>query len=75
MNYSKKRREAIIKKMLPPENKSISEIANKEGSSPTTLNSCRQAASEEGHLLSENDTAPSPWTLLSTHNMCSKLPL
>lgn len=62
MKYSKKRREAILKKMLPPENKSIAQIAEDEGICASTLYNWRQAARAEGRLLPDGDSTPEGWT-------------
>lgn len=37
MRYSSERREAVLRKMLPPHNKSIPELAREEGISEATL--------------------------------------
>ncbi len=37
MKYSKERREAVLKKMLPPNNRSIPQISDEEGISVATL--------------------------------------
>jgi transposase-like protein len=44
-------KEAILKKMLPPHNKSVPEIAEEEGISQQTLYTWRRAAREKGRLL------------------------
>lgn len=60
--YSKKRREAILKKMLPPESKTIAEIALEEGISTGTLYNWRNAARAEGRLIPDGDATPEGWT-------------
>ena len=62
MKYSKKRREAVLKKMLPPESKTIAEIAEEEGICTATLYNWRQAARAEGRLLPDGDSTPEGWT-------------
>jgi transposase-like protein len=62
MKYSKERKEAILKKMLPPQNKPIAEIAKAEGICEATLYNWRQAARAEGRLLPDGDSTPSGWT-------------
>jgi transposase-like protein len=62
MKYPKERKEAILKKMLPPHNKSIAEIAKEESISEATLYNWRQSARAEGRLLPAGDSTPSGWT-------------
>ena len=51
MKYPQERRETVLKKMLPPSNKSIAEIAKEENISEATLYNWRKAARAEGRLL------------------------
>ena len=51
MGYSTQRRESVLKKMLPPNNRSIRELSVEEGISEATLYLWRQKAREEGRLL------------------------
>lgn len=44
MRYSPERKEAILKKLLPPNNKSVAELASEEGISEATLFNWRKAA-------------------------------
>ncbi|MCU7908272.1 MAG: transposase, partial [Candidatus Thiodiazotropha sp. (ex Lucinoma aequizonata)] len=44
MGYPKERKEAVLKKMLPPNNKTIPEIAKEEGICEGTLYNWRKAA-------------------------------
>ena len=62
MKYSKERKEAILKKMLPPENKSLQEIAQSEGIAIGTLYNWRSAARQKGRLLPDSETNPEGWT-------------
>lgn len=62
MRYSNERKEAVLKKMLPPENKSIPEIAREEGISEPTLYLWRNAARASGRLLPNADSTPDGWT-------------
>ncbi len=55
MRYSAERKEAVLKKMLPPNNRSIREIAEEEGISEATLYNWRKAARAEGRLLPDGD--------------------
>ena len=40
MGYARERKEAILKKMLPPSNKTIKELAQEEGICEATLYHC-----------------------------------
>ncbi len=61
MGYPRERKEAVLKKMLPPSNKSIPEIAKEEGISEATLYNWRKAARAEGRLMPDGDTTPGGW--------------
>jgi len=62
MRYSPERIEAVLKKMLPPENKPISELAKEEGISEGTLYLWRRKARSQGRLLPDGDTTPEGWS-------------
>jgi len=62
MGYPKERKEAVMKKMLPPNNKTIREIAREEGISEATLYNWRKAARAEGRLLPDGDSTPEGWS-------------
>jgi transposase-like protein len=62
MKYSKERKEAILKKMLPPENKSLQEIAQSEGIALGTLYNWRSEARQKGRLLPDSETNPEGWS-------------
>ena len=61
MGYPKERKEAVLRKMLPPNNKTIPEIAKEEGISEGTLFNWRKAARAEGRLMPNGDTSPAGW--------------
>lgn len=61
MGYPKERKEAVLKKMLPPINKTIPQIAKEEGISGATLYNWRKAARAEGRLMPDGDTSPAGW--------------
>ena len=48
MGYPKERKEAVLKKMLPPNNRPIPVIAREEGISEATLYNWRKAARPQG---------------------------
>ena len=61
MGYPKERKEAVLRKMLPPNNKTIPEIAKEEGISEGTLFNWRKTARAEGRLMPNGDTTPAGW--------------
>lgn len=61
MRYPKERKEAILKKMLPPNNKTIKALAEEEGISQATLYSWRNAARAKGRLMPDGDTSLAGW--------------
>jgi transposase-like protein len=62
MGYSPERKEAVLKKMLPPNNQSIAGLAKEEGISDATLYNWRQQARNEGRLMPDSDNTPEGWT-------------
>ena len=54
--YPPERKEAVLKKMLPPENMSVAQIAEEEGISMGTLFNWRKQARAEGRLLPGRDS-------------------
>ncbi len=62
MHYPKERKEAILKKMLPPNNKPIKELAAEERISEATLYNWRNAARAEGRLLPDGASTPHGWS-------------
>ncbi len=61
MSYSKERRESVLKKMLPPNNVSITVLAKEEGICDATLYNWRKQARDEGRLMPDSDTTPNGW--------------
>ena len=61
MGYPSERKEAILRKMLAPNNRSVRELAREEGISEATLYNWRKAARAEGRLLPDGDTTPAGW--------------
>ncbi len=62
MKYSEERKEAVLKKLLPPHNRTIAQLAEEEGISAPTLYSWRKKARESGRLLPENSSEPEGWS-------------
>ena len=52
--YSPERKEAILKKMAPPHNMNVAELASQEGISTATLYNWRKAARVRGAVLPSN---------------------
>jgi transposase-like protein len=61
MKYSPERKEAVLKKMMPPHNRSIQQLAGEEGISEATLYNWRNEARTKGILLPDGDTSPEGW--------------
>ncbi len=61
MSYPKERKETVLKKMLPPHNKTIAEISNEEGICEGTLYNWRKMARAEGRLMPNGDSSPNGW--------------
>ena len=62
MGYSPERREAVLKKMLPPDQRSIPDLAREEGISEPTLYAWRNKARKEGRLMPDSDNTPAGWS-------------
>ncbi len=62
MRYAPERKEAVLKKMLPPHNRPLSELAREEGISEATLYHWRKEARGQGRLLPEGGQGPEGWT-------------
>ena len=61
MHYSKKHKEAILKKMMSPSNKIIPQISREEGIPVSTLYTWRTKARESGELLPYGSSSPAGW--------------
>lgn len=61
MSYPKERKAAVLKKMLPPNNKTIPELCKEEGICEGTLYNWRKAARAEGRLMPDGDRSPTGW--------------
>ena len=62
MNYSKEFKDSILRRMLPPNNESISTIAKEEGLSEQTLRNWRDKARKEGYAAPGIDSQPDNWS-------------
>lgn len=56
--YSEERKETVLRKMLPPHNRSLKELALEEGISEATLYIWRRKARAQGRLLPDADAGP-----------------
>ena len=61
MRYSPERKEAVLRKMMPPHNRSITQLAIEEGISEATLYNWRKEARSKGVLMPDGDTGPKGW--------------
>jgi len=71
MGYPSERREAVLRKMLPPHNKTIRELSREEGISRGTLHNWRKAARAKGRLMPSGDSTPQGWD--SADKFCAVL--
>lgn len=62
MIFSSERKEAILKKMLPPNNKGIPELSKEEGIPVSTLYTWRTKARNHGCLLPNGNGNTSGWS-------------
>ena len=62
MNYSKEFKDAILRRMLPPNNESISKIASEEGLSEQTLRNWRDKARKQGYAAPRTDALSDEWS-------------
>lgn len=62
MGYSLERKEAVLKKMTPPNNQSIAELSKQEGISDATLYNWRSQARNAGRLMPDSDNTPAGWS-------------
>ena len=66
MNYSQELKEAMLRRMLPPNNESITKISKEEGISEQTLRNWRDKARKEGYATPGTDAAPDKWNTQDT---------
>ena len=62
MKYPPERREDILRKLLPPNNRPVAEVAQEEGISDATLYNWRNQARDAGQLLPDHRAAPESWS-------------
>lgn len=61
-HYSQERKEAILKKLLPPYSRSISDVAKEEGISESALYNWRKSLRDKGTVLPSNNITPEHWS-------------
>lgn len=62
MNYSQEYKDAILRRMLPPNNESVTKIAKEEGLSEQTLRNWRDKARRDGYAAPGIDAVPDDWS-------------
>ena len=62
MGYPKERKDAILRKLLPPSSRSVQDVAEEEGVSSATLYIWRKQARAEGTLMPDSDSTPAGWS-------------
>ena len=62
MNYSKELKDALLRRMLPPNNESITKISKEEGISEQTLRNWRDKARRDGYAAPGTDAIPDDWS-------------
>ena len=61
-SYSAERKEAILRKLLPPHNKSVASVATEEGMAEQTLYNWRKQAREQGQPVPGKKSTPEQWS-------------
>lgn len=64
--YSQERKEAVLKKLLPPYSRSVAEVAKEEGIHEATLYNWRKALRESGAVVPDNNTSSEQWSAQTT---------
>jgi transposase-like protein len=68
LRYSPERKEAVLRKLLPPYNRSIAELSEEERISTATLYNWRTEARAKGRLLPATDREPEGWSSADKFN-------
>jgi len=61
MRYTPERKYAVLNKMMPPDNRSIQQLAMEEGISKATLYKWRSEARSKGILMPDGDNCAEGW--------------
>ena len=62
MNYSPELKDALLRRMLPPNNESITKISREEGLSEQTIRNWRDKARRESYATPGTDAIPDNWS-------------
>ena len=62
MNYSHELKEAILRRLLPPNNESITKVSREEGISEQTLRNWRDKVRADGKAAPGTDAVPDDWS-------------
>ena len=62
MNYSKELKDALLRRMLPPNNESITKISKEEGILEQTLRNWRDKSRRDGYAAPGTDAIPDDWS-------------
>jgi hypothetical protein len=62
VGYSPERKSAVLKRMLPPNNVAIRQLAHEEGISEATLHKWRAEARGKGQLMPDANAGPEGWS-------------
>lgn len=62
MNYSPEYKDSILRRILPPNNESITKIAREEGLSEQTIRNWQNKARKEGYAAPGKDAVPDEWS-------------
>ena len=60
--YSQERKEAILKKLLPPHSRSVTSVAKEEGLCEATLYNWRKQLRQAGTIVSNSRTSSEQWS-------------
>lgn len=60
--YSEERKAAVLRKLLPPNNQSVPELAKEEGIAIPTLYNWRNQAKERGIPMPDSGKRPHDWS-------------
>ncbi|MEZ9006730.1 transposase [Vibrio sp. 10N.247.311.59] len=60
--YSIERKEAVLKKLLPPHNLSVPQVAEEEGISEVTLYNWRSQLKESGIVVANSQSSSEQWS-------------
>ena len=62
MKYSLERKESVLRKLLPPESRSVAEVSEEEGICTATLFNWCKAARTKGQSVSDKDSPADHWS-------------